>query len=154
MGVPILIKHLYIEMVCWTVHLHVDGLVQERHNSIANALELVFFALSHTCCMMISPHYFPLAVSHSTAWLVLFAGNTALWLLQMRGDAQGSYCPVCQRQYRHLKQHIQDCHSGKGEFVCPVCKCIFKQRRSRYRHVKEKHPEMLSDLRYALLHSD
>ena len=26
---------------------HIDGLVQERHNSIANALELVFLAVTH-----------------------------------------------------------------------------------------------------------
>ena len=29
------------------LYLDIDGLVQKRHNSIANALELIFFALTH-----------------------------------------------------------------------------------------------------------
>ena len=30
-----------------TLYQHIDGFVQERRNSIANALELVFLALTH-----------------------------------------------------------------------------------------------------------
>ena len=91
--------------------IHIDGLVQERHNSFANALELVFLALTHYYTnpwkkygAKVSPYF------SISCYLYIFWGRfasmsfTSLWPDTGRDGLQ-AHC-ICINQHSNILQSI------------------------------------------------
>ena len=104
--------------------------MQERHNSIANALELSFSCTNPSMCAYSMGCTTPTArvLPQVTPLLCLFQSTHAP-------------CPECGKNIRkkNMKGHIRQMHLREKPYICGDCHKAFSQRGNMMCHIRQVH---------------